>query len=252
VAWASFFSGEIGDPCGFAHAGDAAYTTVVGQDGKTYQAQKGFSDNAYTAGMGSPRGCVDYPTTMCCKNSPTICSWLANGSTSCSFDPASDIVGLSIPTVGGFGSATLFLSGVFPQTSPAICLPLYLAGTSPDFCVGVQASGMIESGPATMTLSSSEAFQYPNMENCYLPSSSGACPTGTSLLAATGCCMGPLIPFHVSGATATVQTTIPGVPQPGVPVPALPRSRIVLLSVLFLGLGAFAALKRQRLSSLSR
>jgi hypothetical protein len=221
---------EIGDPCSFGTLGDASYTTVVDEEGDSYQAQKGFSNAAYAASTSSPRqGCVDYPTTMCCNmpSAPIACSWLPNGATSCVLNPGDDAV-VSIPTVGGFGSATAFLSGGFPQTSSGVCFPFFLAGTGPDFCIGVQATGVVQSGPTTVTVPASlaSATEYPNVESCYV-SASGRCQAGTTSL--EGCCMGPLVPFAVTGDTASVQTNIVW-PSAGTAIPAAPHSKLLLLA----------------------
>jgi hypothetical protein len=114
-AWINVLAGEIGDLCSYARSGENAFTTVVARDGTTYQAQKGWSNAAYLVHMGTPDGCQDYPTTLCCNDTQSQCTWLANGSTTCPNPTGNNPdamanpngVVLTAPTVGGFGSAAM-------------------------------------------------------------------------------------------------------------------------------------------------
>ena len=168
-AWMGPLVGEIGDLCAFSKIpGDVAYTTVVGQNGKTYQAQRGLSDAAQQAGLGPPghAGCVGYPTTMCCNTdidagAPSGCSWLSSGATVC----PSGGFGIAIPTVGGFGSATVLYDNRLLSLLPAeVGVPASGNRSFPKFGVGVQAKGVIESSPATVVGSSRVDLQACKLE----------------------------------------------------------------------------------------
>jgi hypothetical protein len=114
-AWINALAGENGDLCQYAKYGHAVYTTVYARNGRSYTAQKGWSNAAFLTHFGTPAtGCVDYPTTLCCNDAQTNCSWLANGSSNCP-NPTGDFpsasanpngIVVTAPTLGGFGNAT--------------------------------------------------------------------------------------------------------------------------------------------------
>jgi hypothetical protein len=247
-AWSDIFggAGEIGDPCNFSRVGSDAYTSILGESGTTFQAQKGFSNAAYHVGGGSPRGCVGFPTTMCCL-APAVstgaeavaslpCSWLSSASQSCASAPGQ--AAISVPTLGGFGSGSVGVS----QSSPyfGVCYPPG-PDQAPDYCTPIQAApGTVEQQPATIVLPVDPGHPY--AEACYGATPDGGCPSGQT--PAFGSCCGPLIAFAVSGAVQTARTTIPGVAS----VPALPANGAALGGALFAALGAAATRRRRSMA----
>jgi|CZKU01.1.fsa_nt_gi hypothetical protein len=241
-AWTDILGGfgEIGDVCNFSKQGDNAFASVIGQSGATYQGQKGFSNSAFLAGIGSPRGCVTYPTVMCCDTAaptdlatlpPTsTCSWLPNGLASCARGP-SDLT-ISLSTIGGFGSGTIGFLGSSPYSG--VCIP-FGTDPTPQYCATVQAPGLVEQPNATMVVPVDST--HPTAEACYGPAPAGGCRSGTSNTPA-GCC-GPLLPFVVSGSTQTVTTPLPGVAT----VPALPPRKAALYGLLLAALGCLRVRK---------
>jgi hypothetical protein len=242
LAWQDVLggAGEVADPCNFSRVGDDAYTPVVGADGTLYEGQKGFSDAAYLAGVGAFRGCVDYPTTMCCAidapnadgaaSQPASCAWRSPAVAACPVVAGQIVV--SLATRGGEGSASLGVVRAAPFSG--VCFPSGATSRRPEFCVELQSTGVVEEGVATVSMAVDST--HPNAELCLGAPLAGNCPAGTSVV--RGSCCGPLVPFVVSGSIQSIDTTVPGVPLPVTPVPAVPPARIGLFGLLFLGLGA--------------
>jgi hypothetical protein len=258
-AWINVLAGEIGDLCNFSAHGESAFTTVVARDGTIYQGQKGFSNAAYLAHMGTPVGCVDYPTTLCCNDAQTNCTWLANGSTVCpnptGNNPDAYVVPngivLTAPTVGGFGSATMTVTrksinsyNAFPLgitdfigpaagvTSPTMnvmtdVVQLGDANACFAFVTNVTQHGITQCLPEDPAVSCTKSGQHientPSGPLCCTRLNSQPSPDGQQL------CAG-------------VSRLDP--PPPAMHIPAIPSPAIALCAALLLGLGAAIARKR--------
>jgi hypothetical protein len=218
-AWSAILAGgEAADLCNFSRIGENAYSTVVAQNGQTFQAQRGFSNSAFLAGVGTPRGCVNYSTTLCCETPlptapasfppPAACTWMASGVTSCPTDPGDMTV--SVQSFGGFGSGTINLGNTAPYDG--VCLPADSSGT-PNFCATVKPTGLTTASPnATVTVPTDPTM--PLAESCYGPPSRGVCPSIAPSLVNGSCCTLPPTPFvSDGGAMQTVSVPVASVPS---------------------------------------
>jgi hypothetical protein len=238
---------EIGDLCAFAGDGliaplaDNAYTSIVGPDGKTYTAQKGFSNDAYAANIGSPRGCVGYPTTLCCDNSQTTCRWITNGEATCALPTSiSPPLSVGIPTLDGRGSATL-------NYSPNCELPgldvLFVSMNNEMACVAPNVSAK-QVGQPYLCTSPNYAIAVYSCQKAIDTGSGWTCPAGTSLQVNPPqnpvCCSQPSVndpdggPFLTPGGCVTA----PG--PAGVAAPALGGRATALLAGLMAAVGGLA------------
>jgi hypothetical protein len=256
AAWVNALAGEVADLCVFAKYGHAAYTTVYARNGKAYTAQKSWSNYAFLQHFGTPAtGCVDYPTTLCCNDAQSTCTWLGYGQQSCpnptgsnpsaSADPNGIVV--TAPTLGGFGSGT---ATVTRQTVDRI-LPLGITNwlapqggtmsptifiTSDTALVGASTAcfaaitdatekEIVQCVSMTPGLSCQELKGFvqdgPSGPQCCIPLPTAPSVDGTQVCAR----------FPVLGTTV-------------IDVPALPGNALALGSVLLLGLGTLGARKR--------
>jgi hypothetical protein len=238
-AWSDILGvGEVADFCNFSRVGDNSYTSIVGENGQTFQAQRGFSNAAFLTGLGSPRGCVNYSTTLCCATAlptdlasfppPAACTWMGSGVTSC--PTAGGQLTVSLDTIGGYGSGTVALNSNPPYDGE--CFPADNSGV-PTFCATVTGDGGLVAAPAAKIMTSADAA-LPMAESCYGPPVGGNCPAFASANVNGSCCALPPSPFVASGTTRTALVGVANVPT----IPALPLPGLVVAGLSLLGFGA--------------
>jgi hypothetical protein len=258
LAWDNVLAGEIADLCVYAKYGDSMYTTVYARSGRSYAAQKGFSNAAYVQHMGSAVGCIDYPTTLCCNDAQGNCTWLANGASVCP-DPTGDSssastvpngIVVTAPTLGGFGDGTALVTrqvvdgppfplgitdllqgaGGSPVTSPTIAITsnTALVGASTACFAFVKDATQnsvvqcVPAGPAVPCDALGGSIQQgASGPQCCVDLHTQTSPDGTQLCAR----------FPILGTTVT-------------DLPALPGRAALLGGMLLVGLGTMAARRR--------
>jgi hypothetical protein len=239
-AWENSLLGEAADLCNFSKIGENAYTSIIGENGQTFQAQRGFSNSAFVKSLGSPRGCVNFPTTLCCQaplptdlasfQPPAACNWIPNGVTSCPTD--SSHLTVSLEGVGGFGSGSVVLGNNAPYDG--VCFPADRSGT-PSFCATVTPAGGLTTEPTALVTAPASSTM-PLAEPCYGPPPATGCPAFASFLVNGSCCSLPPTPFVASATTGmeTARVAVASVPS----IPALPPGALALAGLSLFGIGA--------------
>jgi hypothetical protein len=247
--------GENGDLCQYAKNGHAMYTAVYARDGTSYTAQKGWSNAAFVQHVGNPvTGCVDYPTTLCCNDAQSACTWMGNGSASCpnptgsNPSAAADPNGIVItaPTLGGFGQATAMVTRQRVERIFPLGITNWLApenGTvSPTISI---TSDTALVGASTVCFAAVTDATENGIVQC-VPAAGFPCQELKGVLqdgtAGPQCCVNLTTSPSVDGTQVCARFPVLGTTV--IDLPALPGQGIAIASVVLLALGTLAARKR--------